>query len=138
MIKKIHEYAEEIHKKLEPPDVRKVRAGVLSDIYPKAMRERSEAWIVEKRKDAYAVLDLTKLYRFCLYPIGKINAYKFCEKYKKVSMVRYGECKHLNCVNCCNHLLLIMKFIASQSIVSEILKLNDDSGFNRIKQYVTQ
>lgn len=97
----------------------------------------AERWIEEKRNNPYHVMDIVKLYRFCLYPVSPINAYKYCERFKKDSMLRYSECKHLNCVNCCNHLLLIMKYIVSQSIVSEILSLNDDLGFNKIKKFVT-
>lgn len=132
MLKKIYEYAEEIRKSLPPPDVRRIRAGVFSDIYPKDMRERAEENILKKREEAYDVRMLTKPYRFCLYPISKINALRYCEKFKKISLVRFDECRHLNCLNCCNHLLLIMKYVTGQSIVSEILGLNDDAGFNKI------
>jgi hypothetical protein len=41
------------------------------------------------------------------------------------------------CINCCNHLLLTLKYSASQSIVSEVLGLNDDAGFNKMKGFIT-
>jgi len=113
MIKKIHEFADDIARHLEPPEKRRLKAGVLSDVYPKEQRDLANAAIIERRKDAYHVRALHKLYRFCLYPVSKINVYKFCERYMPISMTRYGECRHLNCVNCCNHLLLIMKYITS-------------------------
>jgi hypothetical protein len=40
------------------------------------------------------------------------------------------------CLNCCGHMILILKFITSQSIVSDIIGLSDDSGFNKIKGFV--
>jgi len=62
----------------------------------------------------------------------------YCDNtFKKVSANRAMECKHMMCINCCNHIQLILKYVTSQSIVSEVLKLNDDSGYNKIKAYVT-
>jgi hypothetical protein len=62
----------------------------------------------------------------------------YCENtFKKISPTRAMECKHMMCINCCNHLQLILKYVTSQSIVSEVLGLADDSGYNKIKGYVT-
>lgn len=70
--------------------------------------------VEERRKKGTLTKFITSPYRFCLYPYSEINAMTFCDNtFKKVSNTRAMECKHMMCINCCNHLLLILKYITS-------------------------
>lgn len=82
----------------------------------------------------YPIKYITEPYRFCIFPILKINQIENCQTFKRQSSSRYQECAHYQCMNCCNHLTQIFQFLAQKSVVSQMLLLGYTSGQTKIKE----
>jgi len=137
LIKMISTYSDDFMHHRDPPELRKLRQGVLSSAFPKSRRDLAKLNIYEKRSDGSLTRYFDEPWRFCIYPFAEVNIMTFCDQnFMKVSPTRASQCKHLHCVNCCNHMLLALRYATQMSIVSEVIKLNDDMGFNKIKQFI--
>lgn len=111
LITKISTYADELMHTREDPQTRKMKQGVLGNSFPKLRRELAEAAIADARTEGWYTKYLQDPWRFCVYPFFEINIMVFCEQnFLKISAERCTQCKHLHCINCCNHLLLVLKF----------------------------
>ena len=92
---------------------------MLPSFFPKSQREAAEKLRKERKKAGVLVRSIDKVYRMCMYPIGDVSAISYCSQtFDAQSKLRGLDCKHAMCINCCNHLLLVMKYTASRSVVS--------------------
>lgn len=138
MQNKIYDYAKELSRQKEDPTVRRLKQGMLPSYFPKSQREAAEKMRKERKKDGVLLRMIDSVYRFCVYPVGEVSSVSYCaQSFDAISKKRGVDCKHAMCTNCCNHLLLVMKYVASRSVVSQSLGLSDDSGFNKMKKVVS-
>lgn len=87
---------------------------MLSKAFPKARRDLAKKELYKKRSKGEIAKFYDKPWRFCVFPYFEINAMTYCdENYLKISAERMTQCKHLHCINCCNHILLIFKYVVS-------------------------
>jgi len=81
---------------------------------------------------------LTEPWRHCVYPVSTVNMLSYCiSTFSSLGQTRLTECKHSMCTNCCNHVILGLKYAVDQSSVGEAMGLQGTGGYRKIKAFIT-
>ena len=135
----IFKYADRISKGSDLKLKRKIN-GQLTDKYPKIMVKNAQKNRLNRDYWSKLLSYPTEVWRICVYPeyMFKLNVMNWCDqKYGNKHPKKLTSCKNTFCTVCCDHLQIVLKNQAEKEVLGEMLLLQNNPGFSKITQSIT-